>query len=165
MCIRDSGHSSRRGRDPYGDYDDYDDDDDYDDYDDDYEDDYDDDDYDDDRRSFGHYLLGFFKTVFWILLALIIIVVGMNLLHFTGTIDISGLRDTVHGWSPAVSDMLFVAVADDAEGETVAPEDGAADAGAADANTGAETDVTLPDGAQANDANAQSGLAPVAPAA
>ena len=76
------------------DYDDYDEDD-YDDYDE--EDDYDD--YDEDRRSFGHYLLGFFKTVFWILLVLIIVLVGMNLLHYTGAIDISGVRDTVEGWS------------------------------------------------------------------
>ena len=106
--------------------------------------------------------------MFWILLALIIIVVGMNLLHFTGTIDISGVRDAVHDWSPAVSDMLFVAVEDDAADEAVTPEDGAADAGqdeAADANVGAEADATQPDGAQADAADAQSGLAPVAPAA
>ena len=163
-------HSGHSHRDSYDD-DDYDDD--YDDY-----DDYDDDDYDDDgRHSFGHYLLGFFKTVFWILLALIIIIVGLNLLHKTGTIDISGLRDTVHGWSPSMGDILFFAVEDDApdaalpEGSTPAG-DTAAGTQLPSPDAQADVDTTVPDDAQGATGDAQtgaddapqSGLAP-APAA
>ena len=162
-------HSGHSRRDSYDD--DYDDD--YDDY-----DDYDDDDYDDDGpHSFGHYLLGFFKTVFWILLALIIIIVGLNLLHKTGTIDISGLRDTVHGWSPSMGDILFFAVEDDApdaalpEGSTPAG-DTAAGTQLPSPDAQADVDTTVPDDAQGATGDAQtgaddapqSGLAP-APAA
>ena len=102
--------------------------------------------------------------MFWILLILIVVVLGMNLLHKTGTMDISGLRDTVKGWSPALSDVLFVAVEDSADEVAGQAEDSSADADDA-ASTNTQTDATQPDGAQADAADAQSGLAPVAPAA
>ena len=97
-------------------------------------------------------LLGFFKAVFWILLILIVVVLGMNLLHKTGTMDISGLRDTVKGWSPALSDVLFVAVEDSADEVAGQAEDSSADADDA-ASTNTQTDATQPDGAQADAAD------------
>ena len=62
--------------------------------------------------------------------------------------------------------QTFAADTDPAAAASAA--DTSADAGqddAADANTGAEADATQPDDAQADAAAAQSGLAPVAPAA
>ena len=153
---RHQAHSRR------DDYDDYDDEDDYDDYD---EDDYDDDYDDDERRSFGHYLLGFFKAVALILLVLILAVFGMNLLHFTGAVDISGMRDTVNGWSPSIADALFFAVGEEAPEAAGTEQDATLNENAdlPALEDGAE-EAAAPDAAQAGE-DAQSGLAPVAPAA
>ena len=111
--------------------------------------------------------------MFWILLALIIIVFGMNLLHNTGTLDISGLRDTVNGWSPSLANVLFFAVEEEAAPEAALP-DGADAAGEtidepsaggqADANA-PEGDGSAQDGALSTGDDAQSGLAPVLPEA
>ena len=49
--------------------------------------------------------------------------------------DISGLRDTVKGWSPALSDVLFVAVEDSADEVAGQAEDSSADADDAAART------------------------------
>ena len=164
---RRGGHGRHRRHGSRDDYDDYDDDDDYDDYDDDY-DDYDD--YDDDERhSIGHHILGFFKGLIFILLALCIIVLAMNILHRTGTVDISGLRDTVREWSPTAADLLFVAVGDDEGVEST--DDGTADVNQTgeDANSGVtdNTDAnnaentTDADGAQTSEGSTD--MAPVAP--
>ena len=146
----------------------------YDDYDDDYDnyDDYD----DDERRSAGHYILGFFKGILFILAALCIIVLVMNILHSTGTLDISGLRNTVNGWSPTAADLLFVAVGDEEGVE--ATDDGTVDAnqtGEEASQTGQDTasgvtentdannveNTTGADGAQTSEGSTD--MAPVAP--
>ena len=101
----------------------------------------------------------------------------MNLLHYTGAIDISGVRDTVEGWSPSLSNLLFVTVEDSEAPDAALPEDGAANGGdaasATEPESDAQTDAILPDDGALNEADAsqtntgdtQSGLAPVAPAA
>ena len=51
--------------------------------------------------------------MFGILIALLLVVFALNIAHNLDVVDISGLRDTVAGWSPSAADMLFIAVEDE----------------------------------------------------
>lgn len=92
--------------------DDYDDEyeDDEDEYDDEDEDDYDDeDDFDDedDKRSFGHHLIGVFKTILAIILTLLVVVIVLNVLYLTGN---GGFVNKLHdrfGDSSAFNFLFF----------------------------------------------------------
>ena len=90
-------HSHSRRRD-YADYDE----DDYDDYDDEYD--------EDDGPSFGHSLLGFFKGLFGVIIFLLVVILVLNILHYTGTISLTGIKNKISEYSPSLSEKMFFAV-------------------------------------------------------
>lgn len=88
-----------REDDDYDDEDDYDDDEDY--------DEYDERDYRGGRRSFGHHVIGVLKSVLGILLALVVIVLGLNFLYSAGHPTIVPKMHELMGDSTAFHLLFF----------------------------------------------------------